>query len=92
MPVISGQAAKPPVIGPITPVRWRPCTVPAALGTVALIALQDKDDGCWFMAERMYVAKDDGWRCELSDLPLDFADGYCWLPEHELLAGLRAPT
>jgi len=92
MPVISGQAAKPPVIGPITPVRWRPCTVPAALGTVALIALQDKDDGCWFVAEGLYVADTGGWRCELSDLPLDFADGYCWLPEHELLAGLRAPT
>ena len=49
MPVIDGQAAKPPVIGPITPVRWRPCTVPAPLGTVALIALQDKIevDGGW---------------------------------------------
>lgn len=94
MPVISGQAAKPPVIGPITPVRWRPCTVPAPLGTVALIALQDKIevDGGWFIAEGLYVAKDDGWRCEMADELLDPLDGYCWLPEHELLAGLRAPT
>lgn len=92
MPVIDGQAAKPPVIGPITPVRWRPCTVPAALGTVALIALQDKDDGCWFVAEGLYVADTDGWRSESDDVLLNPLVGYCWLPEHELLAGLRAPT
>ena len=92
MPVIDGQAAKPPVIGPITPVRWRPCTVPAALGTLALIALQDKDDGCWFVAEGLYVADTDGWRSESDDVLLNPLVGYCWLPEHELLAGLRAPT
>ncbi len=92
MPVIDGQAAKPPVIGPITPVRWRPCTVPAAIGTVALIALQDKERGDWFIAEGLYIARDDGWRCEMADELLDPLDGYCWLPEHELLAGLRAPT
>ena len=40
MPVIDGQGAKPPVIGPIIPARWRPHTTPAALGTVALIALK----------------------------------------------------
>lgn len=82
MPVIDGQGAKPPVIGPIIPARWRPHTTPAALGTVALIALQDKIevDGGWFIAEGLYVANTGGWR------------GECWLPEHELLAGLRSPT
>ena len=91
MPVRDGQRIEPPVIGPITPVRWRPCTVPAALGTLALIALQDKDDGCWFVAEGLYVADTDGWRSESDDVLLNPLVGYCWLPEHELLAGLRAP-
>lgn len=78
--------------GPLVLAHWRPHTEPATLGTVALIALQDKDDGCWFMAWGPYVAKHDGWRCEAYDMPLDARGSYCWLPEHELLAGLRAPT
>lgn len=89
MPVISGQAAKPPVIGPITPVRWRPCTVPAALGTVALIALEA--DASPFLLGDLYEATDDGWRSEETG-ELLHVDVYHWLPEHELLVGLRAPT
>lgn len=89
---MNGQRIEPQVIGQITPVRWRPHTVAAALGTVALIALQDKDDGCWFVAEGLYVADTDGWRSESDDVLLPPLVGYCWLPEHELLAGLRAPT
>jgi hypothetical protein len=73
-------------------VRWRPHTEQAPLGTVALIALQDKDDGCWFVAEGLYVADTGGWRSESDDVLLNPLVSYHWLPEHELLAGLRAPT
>lgn len=92
MPVRDGQRIEPLPIGPITIVRWRPHTEQAPLGTVALIALQDKERGDWFIAEGLYIARDDGWRCEMADELLDPLDGYCWLPEHELLAGLMAPT
>jgi hypothetical protein len=73
-----------------TTVRWRPAAERPAMGTVALIALLDKSGGGWFVAEGMYVAQDDGWRCEMADEPIDTLDGYYWIPEHELLAGLRA--
>jgi hypothetical protein len=46
---MNGQRIEPLPIGPPTIVRWRPHTEHAPLGTVALIALQDKDDGCWFV-------------------------------------------
>lgn len=89
---MNGERVEPLPIGPPTIVRWRPHTEHAPLGTVALIALQDKDDGCWFVAEGLYVADTDGWRSESDDVLLPPLVGYCWLPEHELLAGLRAPT
>lgn len=89
---MNGQRIEPPPIGAPTIVRWLPHTEQAPLGTVALIALQDKERGDWFIAEGLYIARDDGWRCEMADELLDPLDGYCWLPEHELLAGLRAPT
>jgi hypothetical protein len=89
---MNGERVEPLPIGPLTIVRWRPHTEQAPLGTVALIALQDKDDGCWFVAEGLYVADTDGWRSESDDALLPPLVGYCWLTEHELLAGLRAPT
>lgn len=74
----------PPTIG-----RWYPHTEPAALGTIALIALEVDADP--FLLGDLYEATTDGWRSEETGEPLH-VDAYHWLPERELLAGLRAPT
>ncbi len=89
MPVIDGQGAKPPVIGPITIVRWRPHTEQAPLGTVALIGVEASEGS--FLLNDIYELTEIGWCSEETGRPLHL-DVYHWLPEHELLAGLRAPT
>jgi hypothetical protein len=69
--------------------HWRPHTEPADLGTIALIALEV--DASPFLLGDLYEATEDGWRSEETG-DLLHVDTYHWLPEHELLAGLRAPT
>ncbi|MBP9032548.1 MAG: hypothetical protein KBG29_01555 [Pseudomonadales bacterium] len=70
---------------PIT--HWRPHTERADLGTIALIALEA--DASPFLLGDLYEATEDGWRSEETG-DLLHVDTYYWLPEHELLAGLRA--
>lgn len=88
---MNGQRIEPLPIGPPTIVRWRPHTEPATLGTIALIALTVELDAGPFLLGDLHEVTEDGWCSEETGLPLQ-ADVYHWLPEHELLAGLRAPT
>lgn len=67
--------------------HWHPHTEPADLGTIALIALEA--DASPFLLGDLYEATEDGWRSEETG-DLLHVDTYYWLPEHELLAGLRA--
>lgn len=76
-------------IAPTMIVRWRPHTEPADLGTIALIALEV--DAAPFLLGDLYESTEDGWRSEETGDPLH-VDAYHWLPERELLAGLRAPA
>lgn len=69
-------------------VRWRPHTEPADLGTIALIALEGDDEDPFLLGD-LYEAIYDGWRSEETGALLE-VDAYHWLPERELLAGLRA--
>ena len=76
-------------VSPTAHSHWRPHTEPADLGTIALIALEVDADP--FLLGDLYEATDDGWRSEETGDQLH-VDTYHWLPERELLAGLRAPT
>ena len=89
MPVRDGQRIEPLPIGPITIVRWRPHTEQAPLGTVALIGVEASEGS--FLLNDIYELTEIGWCSEETCRPLH-PDVYHWLPEHELLAGLRAPT
>lgn len=74
-------------VSPTAHSHWRPHTEPADLGTIALIALEVDADP--FLLGDLYEATDDGWRSEETGDQLH-VDTYHWLPERELLAGLRA--
>ena len=89
MPVRDGQRIEPLPIGPITIVRWRPHTEQAPLGTVALIGVEASEGS--FLLNDIYELTEIGWCSEETGRPLNL-DVYHWLPEHELLAGLMAPT
>lgn len=80
------QFAPPPIAPPMI-VRWYPHSEPADLGTIALIALEHDADP--FLLGDLYEATEDGWRSEETG-DLLHVDTYHWLPEHGLLAGLRA--
>ena len=84
-----GEQFVPPPIAPPMIVLWHPHTEPADIGTVALIALEHDADP--FLLGDLYEATEDGWRSEETGAPL-YVDAYHWLPERELLAGLRAPA
>lgn len=74
----------------VTTVRWRPGSETPPVGTVALIAIQDEDG--LFLAEDLFVATEAGWVSEADHYhrwPRPFKQTDHWLPEHELLSGLR---
>ena len=83
------DATAPLPKGPLVLAHWRPHTERATIGTVALIALEA--DASPFLLGDLYEATDDGWRSEETG-ELLHVDVYHWLPERELLVGLRAPT